>query len=339
MLRALLRSKYFPLLITVVLFLVLFGIGSGMFRGFLSVQVFLNLFIDNAYLIIISTGMAMVLIVGGIDISVGSVIAMICMASAYLLEYGHVNPFLVMILMVLTGAVFGFIQGCLIHFFKIQPFIVTLAGLFFARGMTAVINTTSINIKNPMYLAVSNVKITLFARNYITVGVVAALVLLILAVVVMQFTKFGRAAYAIGGNETSAALMGLPVGKTKILIYTLNGVYSAFAGIVFSLYMLSGYTRHAVGAEMDAISSAVIGGMSLNGGIGYVIGALFGVLINGTIQTLITFQGTLSSWWAKIASGLLLCVFIVFQRLILYKNQSGEIAIGLGKKEKTAGKA
>lgn len=333
MLKTLLRSKYFPLLITVVLFLMLFGIGSGMFRGFLSVQVFLNLFIDNAYLIIIATGMAMVLVIGGIDISVGSVIAMICMASAYLLAYGHMNPFLVMLLMIVIGAVFGFMQGCLIHFFKLQPFIVTLAGLFFARGMTAVINTTSINIKDPVYLAISNVQVTLFGRNYITVGVVVALVLLLLAVFIMQFTKFGRAAYAIGGNETSANLMGLPVGRTKILIYTLSGIYASCAGIVFSFYMLSGYTRHAVGAEMDAISSAVIGGMSLSGGIGYVTGALFGVLINGTIQTLITFQGTLSSWWAKIASGLLLCVFIVLQRLILYKNQSGEIAIGLEKQE------
>lgn len=323
MLKSLTHFKYFSLMVTVVLFLILFGIGSGMFRGFLSVQVFLNLFIDNAYLIIISTGMAMVLVIGGIDISVGSVIAMVCMASASLLAYGHVNPFLVMFLMILMGALFGLIQGCLIHFFKLQPFIVTLAGLFFARGMTAVINTASINIKDPVYQAISNTKIVLFAGNYITPGVVVALVLLLFSIALMHDTKFGQAAYAIGGNEVSAGLMGLPVGRTKVLIYTLSGTYSAFAGIVFSFYMLSGYTRHALGAEMDAISSAVIGGMSLTGGIGYVVGALFGVLINGTIQTLITFQGTLSSWWAKIASGLLLCIFIVLQRLILKKNQSG----------------
>jgi len=230
----------------------------------------------------------------------------------------------VMLLMVAVGAAFGFTQGCLIQFFKIQPFIVTLAGLFFARGMTAVINTTSINIKDPTYVAISNAKIPLPGGNYVSPGVVIALVLLAAASLVMTYTKFGRTVYAIGGNEASANLMGLPVGKTKILVYTVNGIYSSIAGIVFSFYMLSGYTRHAVGAEMDAISSSVIGGMSLTGGIGYVPGALFGVLINGTIQTLITFQGTLSSWWAKIVSGLLLCAFIVLQRMILKNKGVGE---------------
>lgn len=323
MLKKLLRSKYFPIIITSVLFVVLFGIGSALFEGFFSLQVFLNLFIDNAYLIVIATGMSMVLILGGIDISVGSVIAMVCMASAAMLR-DHVNPCLVMLLMVAVGAAFGFTQGCLIQFFKIQPFIVTLAGLFFARGMTAVINTTSINIKDPTYVAISNAKIPLPGGNYISPGVVIALVLLAAASLVMTYTKFGRTVYAIGGNEASANLMGLPVGKTKILVYTVNGIYSSIAGIVFSFYMLSGYTRHAVGAEMDAISSSVIGGMSLTGGIGYVPGALFGVLINGTIQTLITFQGTLSSWWAKIVSGLLLCAFIVLQRMILKNKGVGE---------------
>ncbi|HAH77906.1 MAG TPA: sugar ABC transporter permease YjfF [Ruminococcaceae bacterium] len=323
MLKKLLRSKYFPIIITSVLFVVLFGIGSALFEGFFSLQVFLNLFIDNAYLIVIATGMSMVLILGGIDISVGSVIAMVCMASAAMLR-DHVNPYLVMLLMVAVGAAFGFTQGCLIQFFKIQPFIVTLAGLFFARGMTAVINTTSINIKDPTYVAISNAKIPLPGGNYVSPGVVIALVLLAAASLVMTYTKFGRTVYAIGGNEASANLMGLPVGKTKILVYTVNGIYSSIAGIVFSFYMLSGYTRHAVGAEMDAISSSVIGGMSLTGGIGYVPGALFGVLINGTIQTLITFQGTLSSWWAKIVSGLLLCAFIVLQRMILKNKGVGE---------------
>jgi simple sugar transport system permease protein len=323
MLKKLLRSKYFPIIITSVLFVVLFGIGSALFEGFFSLQVFLNLFIDNAYLIVIATGMSMVLILGGIDISVGSVIAMVCMASAAMLR-DHVNPYLVMLLMVAVGAAFGFTQGCLIQFFKIQPFIVTLAGLFFARGMTAVINTTSINIKDPTYVAISNAKIPLPGGNYFSPGVVIALVLLAAASLVMTYTKFGRTVYAIGGNEASANLMGLPVGKTKILVYTVNGIYSSIAGIVFSFYMLSGYTRHAVGAEMDAISSSVIGGMSLTGGIGYVPGALFGVLINGTIQTLITFQGTLSSWWAKIVSGLLLCAFIVLQRMILKNKGVGE---------------
>lgn len=325
-----LNSKYFSLMITMLLFFVLFGIGSCLYNGFFSLQVFLNLFIDNAFLICISVGMTFVLIIGGIDISVGSVIALVCMSSAALLEYKHFNPYVVMILMLLLGAIFGFIQGCLVQYFKIQPFIVTLGGLLLARGLTAVINTDTINITDPVYVSISNSRIHLFGNSFITPSVLIALVVLAVGIYIAHFTKFGRAAYAIGGNESSAILMGLPVARIKVLIYTLSGVCSAIAGIVFSFYMLSGYTLHGQGMEMDAIASAVIGGTSLNGGVGYVFGTLFGVLINGIIQTLIMFQGTLSSWWTKIAIAVLLCIFIIIQSLITSRkkkvNKSAESA-------------
>lgn len=320
MIKLKLNSRYFALYITIILFLILFTIGSCIYTGFFSLQVFLNLFIDNAYLIVIAVGMTFVLIIGGIDISVGSVIAMICMLSAYLLEKQHFNPYLVMIIMLLTGAIFGFIQGVIIQFFKVQPFIVTLAGLFFARGMTAVISTETINIKNSVYVNIANARIYIFKNAFISINVVIALLVLLVAIYIAHYTKFGRTAYAIGGNENSALLMGLPVAKTKVLIYTLSGICSSIAGILFSFYMLSGYTMHAFGAEMDAIASAVIGGTPLTGGAGYVIGTLFGVLINGTIQDLIMFQGTLSSWWTKITIGILLCLFIVIQRFLTVRR-------------------
>jgi len=293
-----------------------------MYNGFFSLQTFFNLFIDNAYVIITATGMTMVLIIGGIDISVGSVIALTCMSSAYLLEFKNFNPVLVMVLMILMGSVFGLIQGSLIHFFKMQPFIVTLAGLFFARGMTAVISTDTINIKNKTYTDISNYRIYLYDKSFISIGVVIALVVLVITIYIAHYTKFGRSAYAIGGNEQSAKLMGLPVGKTKILVYTFSGTCYAIAGIIFSFYMLSGYTLHAQGGEMDAIASAVIGGTSLSGGVGYVFGTLFGVLIQGIIQSLIMFQGTLSSWWTRIAVALLLCLFIMIQRFLTVKRNT-----------------
>lgn len=320
--KKLLNSKFLSLYITVFLFFVLFAVGSYMYSGFFSLQTFFNLFIDNAYVIISAAGMTMVLIIGGIDISVGSVIALTCMLSAYLLEFKNFNPVLVMILMILMGAGFGLVQGCLIHYFKLQPFIVTLAGLFFARGMTAVISTDTINIKNKMYTEISNYRIYLYDKSFISIGVVIALVVLVISIYIAHFTRFGRSVYAIGGNEQSAKLMGLPVGRSKILVYTFSGTCYAIAGIVFSFYMLSGYTLHAQGGEMDAIASAVIGGTSLSGGVGYIFGTLFGVLIQGIIQTLIMFQGTLSSWWTRIAVALLLCLFIMIQRLLTVKRNT-----------------
>jgi len=316
-----LRSKYTSLYITIALFFLLFAVGSVKYKGFFSLQTFLNLFIDNSFTIVAATGMTLVLIIGGIDISVGSVIALTCMLSAYLLEIKNFNPVLVMILMVLMGAAFGLVQGCLIHFFKLQPFIVTLSGLFFARGMTAVISTDTINIKNKLYSDIANYRIYIIGKSFISIGVVIALIVMLMAIYIAHFTKFGRTVYAIGGNEQSAILMGLPVGRTKVLVYTFSGTCYGIAGIVFSFYMLSGYTLHAQGAEMDAIASAVIGGTPLTGGTGYIFGTLFGVLIQGIIQTLIMFQGTLSSWWTRIAVAFILCLFIVIQRLLTIRRE------------------
>ncbi len=333
--KLLLNSKFVSLYITMALFFILFAAGSVKYPGFFSLQTFLNLFIDNSFTIISAAGMTLVLIIGGIDISVGSVIALTCMLSAYLLEIQHFNPISVLVLMVLMGAVFGLVQGCLIHFFNMQPFIVTLSGLFFARGMTAVISTDTINIKNKVYAGIANYRIYILGKSFISIGVVITLVVILVAIYIAHYTKFGRAAYAIGGSEQSALLMGLPVGRTKVLVYTFSGTCNAIAGIVFSFYTLSGYTLHAQGAEMDAIASAVIGGTFLTGGVGYIFGTVFGVLTQGIIQTLIMFQGTLSSWWTKIAVALLLCLFIVIQRLLALRRETRKTSKGAGKGIKT----
>lgn len=311
-----LNSRYFSLIVTIALFVMLFAAGSMKYTGFFSLQNFLNLFIDNAYLIIMATGTTFVLINGGIDISVGAVLSLTCMLSAYLLEFKHFNPFVVMFLMIAMGAVFGLIQGSLIHYFKLQPFIVTLAGMFFARGMTAVISIDTIDITDKTYELIANYRIPIGRGGFISISVVIAIIVLLIGIYIAHYTKFGRAAYAIGGNEQSAILMGLPVGRTKIGVYMLGGICSALAGIVFSFYMRSGFTLHGLGMEMESIASVVIGGTLLTGGAGYLFGTLFGVLIQGTIQTLIMFQGTLSSWWTKIAVAILLCLFIVMQSLL-----------------------
>ncbi|WP_455383413.1 galactofuranose ABC transporter, permease protein YjfF, partial [Salinispira pacifica] len=266
-------------------------------------------------------GMTFVIISGGIDLSVGSMIALTTMISASLLENAHMNPFLVMAIALLSGSTLGFLMGAIIQFFDAPPFIVTLAGQFLARGLCYVISIDSISIKNTTYEAISQARIHLPGGSFISINVVIFLVVIAAAIYLAHYTRFGRTIYAIGGNEQSAVLMGLPVARTKVLIYTMSGFCSSLAGIVMTFYMLSGYGLHAKGMELDAIFAAVIGGTLLTGGVGYVAGTVFGTLIYGTIQSIITFQGTLSSWWTRIVIGLLIFVFILLHSLFTSREK------------------
>ncbi|HEX3760431.1 MAG TPA: galactofuranose ABC transporter, permease protein YjfF [Kofleriaceae bacterium] len=308
------RHRMLPLAVTVALFVLLYGAGAYHFDGFFSLQVFLNFFIDNAFLAITAIGMTFVILSGGIDLSVGSVIALTTMVSAALVEHRGWSPAVVIPLVLAMGAAIGLIMGLVIQYFRVQPFIATLAGMFLARGLCYLISIDSITMENAFYTDLSAFRIPLPFETSITINVVVALVVLAVAIYLAHFTRFGRTVYAIGGNEQSALMMGLPVARTKVLVYTLNGLCSALAGVVFTFYMLSGYGLHAQGMELDAIAAVVIGGTLLTGGSGYVIGTLFGVLINGTIQTMISFQGDLSSWWTKIVIGLLLLAFCLLQQ-------------------------
>lgn len=305
--------KFLPLLVTIGLFILVYAYGAVQYPGMRSVQTLFNLFIDNAFLLIASIGLTLVILSGGIDLSVGAVIALTSVASAHLLEKEGLNPFLVIPLMLLMGTVLGAIMGGIIQFFKVQPFIVTLAGMFFARGMCFFISLDAITIDDPVYRILSLSRIHLIGKSFVSIHVVVALLVLTVAIYQAHYTRFGRTVYAIGGNEQSARLMGLPVARTKVLVYMFAGFCSALAGIVFSINLLSGHGLYANGLELEAISSVVIGGTLLTGGVGYVFGAVFGVLINGLIQVLIIFNGELSSWWTRIVIGALTLVFILVQ--------------------------
>lgn len=318
--RTRLDAKYLPLAVTIALFAATAIFGSIAYTGFLSPQVFLNLLIDNAFLCIVAVGMTFVILSGGIDLSVGSVIALTTMVSAALVEKHGVSPGLVIPLVLLMGTGFGAFMGLLIQRFRLQPFIVTLAGMFLARGLCYLISIDSISIGNQFFSDVSQMRIPLFGEASLSVGAVIALVVVAAGIWLAHFTQFGRTVYAIGGNEQSAMLMGLPVRSTLVGIYALSGFCSALAGVVFTFYMLSGYGLHAVGLELDAIAAVVIGGTLLAGGVGYVFGTLFGVLMLGLIQTLIMFDGTLSSWWTRIVIGALLFVFCLLQRVFEAKR-------------------
>ncbi len=312
-----------PLLITITVFVVGYWAAGRMYPTMQKPQVFFNLFINNASLLIITIGMTFVVLLGGIDLSVASVLAVTTVASASLLRAG-LSPALVIPLMLLMGIAFGFVMGSIVHYLKVEAFIVTLMGSFFARGMGAVISNLSITINDPFYrlVGLTPIHIPFFKNAYVYSYSVVAIVLLLAAIYLANYTRFGRTIYAIGNNEQSALLMGLPVARTKIIVYSFSGFCSALAGIVFSISLSSGYGYYAPMMEMDAIASVVMGGILLTGGVGNVIGALFGALINGTIISILQFNGTLSSWWTRIAVGALTLVFIGIQSLFYVRKKS-----------------
>jgi galactofuranose transport system permease protein len=318
-----LPSRFLPAVATFVVFVLTFGAGAIRYDDFASGQVVANLFIDNAFLIVVAVGMTFVILTGGIDLSVGSVVALSTMIAAATLRAGW-PAWLVVLAVLATGSVLGLGMGVMVHRFGVQPFIATLAGMFLARGLCFVISVDSIAIKDDTFRDIATGTIPL-GEVTITYSVVIALAVVLIAMYVLHLTRFGRTVYAVGGSESSATLMGLRTGRTKIGVYVISGFCSALGGLLFSFYMLSGYSLHAVGMELDAIAAVVVGGTLLAGGVGYVVGSMFGVLVLGTVQTLISFEGTLSSWWTKIVIGVLLLAFIALQRLIVLRRPLGPV--------------
>ena len=324
-------SNTVMLMITIALFILLYGAGCLMYadKEFGRLQNFLNVMINNAGLIIVACGVTCVMLTGGIDISVGSVVAMTCMfMSVGLAEWGMSSGVLIALIL-LIGVVFGAVQGVCIAYLEIQPFIVTMAGLFFARGMTAVISTQQVSVPFESWFGqLSQIKCEIpfgigaylnkkgvLVTPYVRITVVIALIVALITFLMLRYTKFGRSLYAVGGNQQSAALMGLNVKKTRMLSHVLCSFYATLGGLCFCLNTMCGTPTQATGLEMDAISSAVIGGTLLTGGVGNVVGTLFGVLINGTISSLVKFNGKLVASWANIITAVLLCFFILLQAI------------------------
>ena len=314
--------RYGSLLLTIAVFLLVYFIGSRLYPAMQKPQVFFNLFINDSSLLLVSIGMTMVILSGGggIDLSVGGVIALVSTASAALLRSG-VSPYIVLPLMIILGVALGGLMGWIIQYLKVQPFIATLMGLFFARGMAYIISLTSVTITNDVYktFALTPIYIPFIPRAYVYPTTLVGPIMLLVAVYLSFFTRFGRTIYAMGNNEQSALLMGLPVARTKIMVYAFSGLCSALAGIVFSMSLLAGYGQFATGMELDSIAAVVIGGTSLAGGVGNVIGTLFGVLIHGTIVSVLQFNGTLSSWWTRIGVGVLTLIAIGIQSIFSFR--------------------
>ncbi len=316
--------RYGSLLLTLAIFILVYFIGGQLYPAMQKPQVFFNLFINDSSLLLVSIGMTMVILSGGggIDLSVGGVIALVSTASAAMLRSGS-SPYFVIPLMILLGITLGAIMGWVIQYLKVQPFIATLMGLFFARGMAYIISLTSVTITNDVYksIALTPIHIPFLSKAYIYPTTLVGPIMLLVAIYLSFFTRFGRTIYAMGNNEQSATLMGLPVARTKVMVYAFSGLCSALAGIVFSMSLLAGYGQFANGMELDSIAAVVIGGTSLSGGVGNVLGTLFGVLIHGTIVSTLQFNGTLSSWWTRIGVGALTLIAIGIQSIFAIKTK------------------
>ena len=325
------NRKFMPLASTTALFLAIYFWGVVSFPAMQDGQAFFNLFDAAPFLICTVVGETFVIVSGGIDLSVSGILALTTVVAASLLNMGW-NPWLIFPVVLLMGMVFGLVMGLFITYLKVQPFIATLAGMWLARGLCYVISDAEIRIHDATYTTLGQTKILIPGLadpatkrgDYITYLVVVALAVLVVGLFVAHFTRFGRTVYAMGGgngaNETSARLMGLPVNRTKVLVYVLSGFCSALAGILYSIYVMSGRGTHGTGFELTTIAAAVIGGIALTGGEGYLIGALVGVLLTSLIQSLIQYNGQLSSWWVYIFIGGLMLLFIGIQSVVANMN-------------------
>lgn len=310
------RRNQVPLVATAAVLILLFGAASVRYPGFASLRVLVDLFADNAVLGISAMGMTFVILSGGIDLSVGSVVGFATIFSAHLIEEQGVHPTLAWILTLLLGTAFGGGTGLLIHLFRMPAFLVTLAGMFFARGLAFAVSAQSIGIDHGLYRGVQGFGVPLSSRVHLPATALILLIVFAAALYAAHHTRFGRNVYAVGGSPRSASLMGLPVGRTVVGVYTLSGFCAALAGVVATFYTGSGNPAAGFGLELDAIAAVVIGGTLLSGGVGTAAGTLLGVLIFGTIHSALLFDGRLNPWWGRIAVGLLLLAFILLQRFL-----------------------
>ena len=325
------KPNYLMVYATLGIFALLYLFGALLYggKGFTTLRTFVLLFSDNAYIGISAVGMTMVLITGGIDLSVAAVASLTGMIIAYGTTVMGLDPIICIAFALFVGVGLGLLMGACIQYLNVPPFITTLTGMFLARGVTSLISRESISIKNDLISTLAGFKFYLKWPNEagewvkikpvasIDLNTIVFILMIIIGAVILQKTRFGRNVYAIGGNEQSAKLMGLPVARTKVLVYGFNGLCSVLAGVSYALYVKSGWNLALQGAELDVISCCVIGGVMLSGGVGYMQGTMLGVLLKATIPAIITFNGSMNSWWAKIFTGLLLLLFIVIQRAVV----------------------
>ena len=320
-----LDRQMIPTLAAVVIFILMIIMGQALFGTYIRLVFISSLFIYHAYLIILAVAMTLPILTGGIDLSVGAIVAITAVVGLKLANAG-VPAFLVMIIMLLIGAVFGLLAGTLIEEFNMQPFIATLSTMFLARGLASIISTDSLTFpQGNDFSFISNV-IKIIDNPKISndlsfnVGVIIALVVVVFGYVFLHHTRTGRTIYAIGGSRSSAELMGLPVKRTQYVIYLTSATLASIASIVYTANIRSSINTVGVGWELDAVASVVIGGTIVTGGFGYVLGSVIGALVRSTIDPLTSDFGVPAEW-TTIVVGLMILIFVVLQRAVTAFNK------------------
>lgn len=304
--------KHITVLAGLFVYVLLYAVAALRYEGFFSLPVFINFLSNNAVLGIVAVGMTFVILSGGIDLSVGAVMSFSSVLIGVLLMDLHWNVYAAIAAAVACGTLLGAVMGAIIHATGIKPFIVTLAGMFFVRGLAFLIHLESISISDPRHTAIA-----LASVGALPVTAVLFLGFVLVGWYVAVLTPFGREVYALGGGEEAALLMGLPVRRTKIAVYAVSGFCASFAGAALTFYLSSGSHLEGVGMELDAIATVVIGGTLLAGGVGSVFGTLIGVLMLGLILTSITtYEGMMSSGMTRVAIGGLLLAFVLLQKVL-----------------------
>jgi ribose transport system permease protein len=293
----------------IVLALVLVG-GTLVFGdSFASAQNFGNIALDSSYLLLIATGMTFVILSGGIDLSVGSLLALAGVLTAYGAQWGSIAA---IALPLLVCAAFGLVNGLLIARAGIAPFIVTLAALLFARGLAFAVADEG----NTVYIIPADLTLTRLGQARwlgLHAPVWLALLAFVVGVVVLNRTRFGQAVFAVGDNQEAAELMGLPVARVRLLVYVASAVLAGIAGVLVAAQTQSGLPTIGEGRELEAIAAVVIGGTLLSGGAGSLSGTLAGVLLLKVIQNLINQVGTLTAYYQQVVSGTFLIVVVLIQ--------------------------
>lgn len=324
------------LTITIVVFILMYTLAVVVLgSGFRKPQAFFNILNENAALIILSCGMSIVMITGGIDISVGTLTALVCMSCAVHLDYQGGTVLTAMLIALGIGVAFGLVQGYLVAYLEIQPFIVSLAGMFFAKGMTTIVNSTQFNVTNEAFQALKAIRVYvpgmgsvnkrgIYVPAYVEPGVIVALLVVLLLFILLKWGKLGRSFYAVGGNMASANMLGINVKRTKFLAHLLCSTLAGIGGFVYFLHVGSGSPSHASGAEMNAIASSIIGGTMLTGGVGNILGTFFGVLSLNTIKNIVSSLGLDEAWWTNITVAAMICLFLLVQSVVLLRKNKAK---------------
>lgn len=336
-LREPLTDTQLLLTITICIFIGMYILAMFIWGGgFLRPQQFFDIFNNNASLIIVACGLTIVMIAGGIDISVGGIIALVVMSCVVHLDFQGGSVFSAILLALGIGLGFGVVQGYLVSYLEIQPFIVTLAGMFFARGMTTIVSVQPRSVQHQAFLALKDARIEIPALGYtarngnliparLEIGVIIALAVVLAVYFILRKTKLGRNFYAVGGNSQSALMLGINAKRTRFYSCVLSGLLAGIGGFVFMMHTGAGNATNAAGAEMNAIASSIIGGTLLTGGVGNVNGTLFGVLTLNTIKSIVIASGLNEPWWQSITTGAMLCFFILLQSIVLSNRGKGGI--------------